>query len=273
MKRWEPLSLPCLLVALSVAACSSVPQPSTEPPPIAAEAAPPTSAALPAETVEEATPEPPGTSAAEDDDPTLVQLGRPAETQRAPLTLVEAARRAREQRRRSEKEPIATITNENLAEFAAKGQVTFAPEPANAAAAGADGDDSSTGGDEAYWRSTVRRLRLNWAEAVERAKELEDEVADLRWQFYAADDPFLRDERIKPQWDRAIDDLRAARVDSERFREDLAETLEAGRQAGALPGWLRDGIELEPEVDDSPEDREPEAQQPIPPPIYNQPPG
>ena len=30
-------------------------------------------------------------------------------------------------------------------------------------------------------------------------------------------------------------------------KEELEATLEEGRQAGALPGWLREGVDLEPE--------------------------
>jgi hypothetical protein len=36
----------------------------------------------------------------------------------------------------------------------------------------------------------------------------------------------------------------------ERLREELADTLDEGRREGALPGWLREGIELEPSFEE-----------------------
>ncbi len=40
---------------------------------------------------------------------------------------------------------------------------------------------------------------------------------------------------------------RAARAEVETAEKELAEFLEEGRVAGAFPGWLREGVELEPE--------------------------
>ena len=36
-------------------------------------------------------------------------------------------------------------------------------------------------------------------------------------------------------------------MEVEARQEELAQFLEEGREAGALPGWLREGIDLEPE--------------------------
>ena len=71
-------------------------------------------------------------------------------------------------------------------------------------------------------------------------------AADQRIRFYAEDDPYVRDGRIKPEWDRALDRLESGRreIDDARAAIDLA--LEEGRRAGAEPGWLLEGLELEP---------------------------
>ena len=234
-----------------------------------------------------------------DDDPTVVTIEPAGGRAPEPRTLAEAAQAARE--RRGDRPRASTvITNENLAEWAARGQVTLAPEPAGdpAAAAPAGGDAAGGGAgtaaapsrqgepgvdpaggdpgappagprDEAYWRDRARDLRTRWATATEEIERLDKEAADLRWAFYAEDDPYYRDERIKPSWDRALDELRRARQDERYFREQVEELMEEGRRAGALPGWLREGVELEPEETaepDAPIGREPRSTEPIEPP-------
>ncbi len=89
--------------------------------------------------------------------------------------------------------------------------------------------------------------RQRWREASDAIPRLEGEAAELRTRFYATDDPYVRDGQIKPEWDRALDELAQAKRDVKTAEAEVAEVLEEGRQAGALPGWLREGIELEPE--------------------------
>lgn len=196
-------------------------------------------------------------------------------------SLLEAAAEAREGRKNAEA-PLVRITNENLHEFQ-DAELTFA-EPSDDEAsepdAGEDGGDrtepesareQATGdGEQAdvpleergeqYWRSRVLEVRRSLREAVEEEQELEERVASLRRSFYAEDDPYVRDGRIKQAWDRALGRLATARHEIEQLRRELSDTLEEGRRAGALPGWLREGIELEPsfEEDEEPtDDREP----------------
>jgi hypothetical protein len=76
--------------------------------------------------------------------------------------------------------------------------------------------------------------------------ELEADVFNLRMRFYAEDDPFYRDAQIKPAWDHAIEELNATREEVGLRKQELQDFMEEGRVAGALPGWLREGIELEP---------------------------
>jgi hypothetical protein len=100
--------------------------------------------------------------------------------------------------------------------------------------------------DERFWRDRVRGLRQQWAAAVDSIGELEARAASLRTRFYAQDDPYVRDGEIKPAWDKALENLDEARHRARSLEDQLGAVLEEGRQAGALPGWLRDGIELEP---------------------------
>ncbi len=250
------------------------------PPPAAAAAPPPDSGASAAAARGEAVDvsrlieEKEGAAEGAPADPTVIQIGPAADGVYAPPTLAEAAAAARE-KRRSEGQPRSTlvINNDNLAAFGAGGQVTLVtPGPTAAPAAAAPGatpadaaaDDAADPErgpagprDEAYWRDRARGVRTRWADAAREVERLEDQAAQLRWDFYAEDDPWYRDERIKPEWDRVLDELRSARQDVRAYREELAEVIEEGRRAGALPGWLRDGIELEPEEPDSPVRREP----------------
>ena len=207
----------------------------------------------------------------------VIQSGTPSEV--TPRTLQEATASERERRAASDA-PVVTITNSNLAELAEGGQITIigseddpsaaaatvpaatdssataaAPATAGAPVATAAGPAGATGPaaaaapavpKEEYWRAQALKLRLDWKEAVETVDELEAEVQELRRRFYEEDDPFYRDNQIKPAWDRTLDLLDAAKTNAEDQERKLTRFLEEGRQAGALPGWLREGIELEP---------------------------
>jgi hypothetical protein len=162
-------------------------------------------------------------------------------------TLAEAALRERE-RRRQTGQPIAVINDANLQDHAV-GQLTFMEdeEAQPTDDDGGEGDaDAEEGPDEQYWRDRVREIRQRWADAVAEVPTLEDRVAELRRRFYETDDAYYRDSRIKPAWDRAIDLIGQTRAEAEAHRSELQAALEEGRLAGALPGWLREGIELEP---------------------------
>lgn len=164
--------------------------------------------------------------------------------EKQPPSLVEAARRERE-RQKDSKPPKLVITDDNLSEHAT-GQVTLAAPRETPESGEILVEAPDLGRDEVYWRDGVRDRRLRLRRAVDEVLALEEQVAGLRLRFYAEDDPYVRDSRIKPAWDRSLERLRQARQDVESFRRDLDEFLGAGRQAGALPGWLREAADLEP---------------------------
>ncbi len=183
--------------------------------------------------------------------PTVVVIdngsaGVPAE----PQGLAEAARAERERRAQASK-PVAVIDNRNLAEFS-KGQKLTVAEGSGAAAPDSTTsqavDEAATKAvkDEDYWRNRGLTIRKQWRESTDRIVELEGKSEELRRKFYAADDPYVRDSQIKPEWDHALDELDATRRQAERSELDLERYLNEGREAGALPGWLREGSDLEP---------------------------
>jgi hypothetical protein len=81
----------------------------------------------------------------------------------------------------------------------------------------------------------------------------------------------VRDTQVKPEWDRVLERLEATRARVETRKRELSELLEEGRRAGALPGWLREGVEQEPIVEEPEEEIVPH--QSIEPPIVDPPEG
>ena len=238
-----------IALALSLAACSQAPKPQ----PVAA-AKP---AAQPAATAAPATPAGEKPAAAPAKDATgaaSVVVIDPGEEEGGSKSLVEAAR-AERQRKAHAGEPVAVITNKTLAH--SSGQLTQA-KPAGGqskgkeAAAGKPAKPASGVHDEAYWRQRGLDIRVRWRKASEDVDRLEKEAAELRRRFYAQDDPAVRDAQIKPEWDRTLELLDKARLDVKASEAELAAFMEEGRRAGALPGWLREGTDKEPEKKPAP---------------------
>jgi hypothetical protein len=167
------------------------------------------------------------------------------ETAIGEVSLVEVARGEKE-RRSHAAEPVAVITNRTLPAYAAKGQLTIATPGEQPPSTRQDAGDVPEIRDEQYWRARGLEIRRRWREAVDEIGQLEQDAAELRRRFYAEADPYRRDGQIKPEWDRVLDQLEDRRTEAEAAEEELEQFLEAGRQAGALPGWLQDGAEEEP---------------------------
>jgi len=171
-----------------------------------------------------------------------------------PSSLAEAAQREKERRRNAEK-PAVVITNKNLAEFTKDQKLTVA-EGAAAPADDADlaADEAALAEKEKYWRERGLEIRRRWRDAADSVARLEEESAGLRRQFYSTDDPYVRDNQVKPEWDRVLAELERARRTVADAPTELETFLNEGRRAGALPGWLREGVELEPEESTEPPD-------------------
>ncbi len=254
--RTTPLVLAVLLLA-GLAGCSSASKPRLPGP---AELSPAPDS-VPANVREAAeAPEPPAAAPAATADGKKTGAGGPDSKviiiergKSAPGTsLVEAARAARESRGKSGPS-VASVTNDNLKDYQ-DAPLTFA-EPAphqETKAARPDGTEPPVEKGEEYWRSRVLDLRMALHGAVEQLADLDTKAAGLRRSFYAEDDPYVRDGQIKPAWDRSLDQIASTRESIHRLQAQLSETLEEGRRAGALPGWLREGIELEPTPEELP---------------------
>jgi hypothetical protein len=234
--RALPLLTIAALVGLGCAACASSSKPVREPLPPRAVA--PETPAPPASEPPVAVPSKPATVV-------VLDPGEDGAAETAP-TLAEAAARERERRRTAEK-PIAVIDDKNLAEFARDQKLTIAQGEPEAESAATQEAPLAGDHDEAWWRNRGLEIRREWRHAVDSMERLEGEVAELRNRFYATDDPYVRDAQVKPEWDRRLSELEDARRKAADGRHEVERFLEEGRRAGALPGWLREGVELEPE--------------------------
>lgn len=182
---------------------------------------------------------------------------------RAPRTLAEAARAEKERRAKSGP-PVAVITDKNISQH--QGQITVA-EPKKAAQP-VDTAALEMLRNEEYWRKRAVDIRTRLRKAADTVEELELSAAGWRRRFYAEEDPNRRDSKIKPEWDRVLAELEGNRREVETTRQELEEFLDEGRRAGALPGWLREGAEMEPEVEET--DGSPGTVDPSEPQIYEQ---
>jgi hypothetical protein len=233
-------------------------------------------------------------------DPSLVVVDQPDYDPSSQLTLAQAAKAERE-RRAEAVPPRIVINNKTLHRYAKGGQLTVAeakkkkdaasapagaaaghgaggagaaaPRPATGRAAGGPAPGATGGAgsaerehDERYWRGRALDIRERWRKAADRIKVLEQDVSEWRRRFYAQDDPWVRDGQIKPAWDRALVELRESRAAVVAAKQELADFQEEGRIAGALPGWLREGIDLEPK-----EEPPVDPTQAIETPIYKEP--
>jgi mannose-6-phosphate isomerase-like protein (cupin superfamily) len=155
------------------------------------------------------------------------------------------------------------ITNDSLVKDTKKGRVSTAapaksgptPRPAAAAAgssaqpgpataAAATPPPTAVGSpntaDEAMWKDRAHRAHQRVEDLKAQVAALDTESKRLENEFYRWDDGQYRDRVIKPQWDKAREDLETSKRQLTAAEAELADLPEQARKAGALPGWLRE---------------------------------
>lgn len=181
-----------------------------------------------------------------------VKVIDPGESSDEPKTLIEASRLAKARKRAGIEPPVHEITDENLKEYAEGAEVIMlegepaARLPTEAESRAAEAASAGDFRGEDYWLNRALELRMSWRRTVDDLSELNLEAAALRQQFYAEDDPYIRDTQVKPTWDRVLDQITALKEQSRRYEQELDTFVEEGQRAGALQGWLNNGWELEP---------------------------
>lgn len=263
--------LPCLLAVAGLASGCATTPPKQDPP--VDPASTPATAAVPAAPAEneapsapaqpkpESKPEPePAAAQKSDQDGPLVVVKPGGKTGEGASTsaLVEASRTERERRAKAG-QPRLVINDKNLPKYAT-GTLTFMEPERQKEGEAANAAEIAR--KEAYWRQRGLEIRQRWRQLADEVKDLETSTADWRQRFYAQDDPYVRDGKIKPEWDRALDRLAQTRRQVDTVRQELEQYMEEGRRAGALPGWLRAGTELEPKTEAAKKEETVDPQEP-----------
>lgn len=190
----------------------------------------------------------PAGTAAPPDFPSPVSLGEGG-------SIADAARRSREAKENKEKKPqsLGVITNETLKKgssssgggtaSSSRGTLSVAParpgesQPAPLPTVAPITD--LQGRTEKEWRDRVSGLKSKASTSEAEVKRLEEETRRLENDFFAWSDGSYRDGVIKPAWDKAKADLRAAREELDSANQAIADLEEEARKSGAPPGWLR----------------------------------
>jgi len=146
-----------------------------------------------------------------------------------------------------EKGKSIVITNENLADYAAKGELTTAETSQKQAVRPVHGTGavakSSNSGPEAermrFWQAKYKQQLELVAALKQQIKILDYQIPGLWRDFYAWDDPAYRDGVIKPKIDRSMNDRDSLEAKLHKEEARLQEIKESARQDGAEPGWFR----------------------------------
>jgi hypothetical protein len=170
-----------------------------------------------------------------------------AQAEAPPKTLAEAAQAERERRATAPK-PVVVLDNKNLAAHGKDQRLTVANSSSSQSGAAMAATEAAEAAqrDEAYWRDRGFEIRKRWREASDQVEILQAKAEGLRRRFYSADDPYIRDGQIKPEWDKTLEELDKQRHAAEQGAKEVEAFMNEGREAGALPGWLRAGVDLEP---------------------------
>ena len=247
MNRVLRLRLACVVLILAVLVLSTGCGGRKEPDP------------LPSQTATQVTPQlepppqlPPPIRQVRPTRPTTVKVIDPGGEEDPELSLYEASERAKALDRTGDRVAVTEINDENLRDYAEKAEIIMiegdpAVPPPSLGSSPEPTAEPLSARNEKYWRDGALEIRMNWRRTLDRIDELELESAALRQQFYTEEDPYVRDNHIKPDWDRVLDQISALQEREDRYEQELEQFLEEGRLAGAQPGWLSEGWELEPE--------------------------
>ncbi len=151
----------------------------------------------------------------------------------------------------SEEGKSIVISNENLAEYADKGEVTQGTggsstgrrpvRPASANVQQTDSTDPSSHTDERrrYWVSQYQRQLQLVGTIKNQISLLDAEIPGLWTAFYSRDDPAYRDGVIKPRLDEAVNRRNRLEEQLAAAEPKLNEIKDQARRDGGEPGWFR----------------------------------
>jgi hypothetical protein len=173
-------------------------------------------------------------------------------------SLGEIVRKSKEEKAGADgkkKRSLGTITNESLKKDGGpapgtassgkkgSGTLTVLPKgsmPAPLVPVEQPGFRDQKGRSEQEWKNLLAGNRAETEKAEAAVKRLDLEVKRLENDFYAWSDGNYRDRVIRPNWDKAREDLKKARTDLDAALGRRADLEEEARKSGTPPGWLRE---------------------------------
>jgi hypothetical protein len=168
-------------------------------------------------------------------------------------SLADVVRRSQaEKEKQPKKKSLGVITNEEVKKPAAEGAKEGAktvrvgkgkpvPTPAKTPFPTRFPElRDSKGRTESDWKRMAADARIRLARAQAHVKQVEGEAKRLENDFYAWSDGNYREQKIKPAWDQALDQLKKARIEVEDARQALLDLEDEARKSDAPPGWLRE---------------------------------
>ena len=132
------------------------------------------------------------------------------------------------------------LDNESVKALAEGVELTTAkPLPTSRGGTALPGRSNVDASKRTFWQQKYQsaRSRVTFLEAE--VARLDNLVKDLQRKFYAWDDPAYRDGVLKPDWDKALVDLRTAQEQLEVVRSEPDRVMDEAHADGALPGWFR----------------------------------
>jgi hypothetical protein len=182
---------------------------------------------------------------------TLCAAAQQAQAQRQQQqdSIVEAARKAREQQKKETK-PAKVYTNEDITQL--KGDVSVvgpAPAPAPAAAPASDkgatpgkaaASDDTNAKDEAGWRKKFAEARKTLADDSKELDILQREFNLKQQQYYSDPNVALREQNSRKDLDDTQAQIDAKKADVAKDTQAISDLEEALRKAGGDPGWANE---------------------------------
>jgi hypothetical protein len=155
------------------------------------------------------------------------------------------------------------ITNENLQEYASKGQVTEAKPSVNREAVGpnapgiqmVDPKEQQALQRKYYWQGKYVQ-QLSMIQSLRRQiQQLDADIPGLWNDFFSRDDPAYRDGVVKPKLDQSLDRRKELEEQLAAAEPMLEQIKIDARKDGAEPGWFRElGLKkFQPREDKEPE--------------------
>jgi len=178
-------------------------------------------------------------------------LAGPMTMCRAQESIVEAAKKARAQKKAAPKGPV--FTNDNIENVRGTVNVvgslpappadvadkTAGEEKAEAAKPAAKDDQAAVVKDEAYWRKRFAEARKQLADAEKEADILQRELNLQNQQYYSDPNKALQEQYSRKELDGLKAKIDEKKAEVARLKQAISDLEDELRAAGGEPGWAR----------------------------------